>query len=53
MVYVACEVLGGTPYVAAVEEVAEVAWCDRAKLGELVAHPLFGPVQAYLDANLA
>ncbi|MFG1611056.1 NUDIX hydrolase [Actinoplanes sp. NPDC049265] len=30
MVYVACEFVGGTAQVAAPEEIADVAWCERA-----------------------
>lgn len=52
MVYVACEVVDGTPYVADEDELAEVEWCDRGKLVEHVPYPLFGPVQEYVDANL-
>ena len=52
MVYVACEVVGGTACVADEEELAEVAWCDRATLTDLRPLPFFGPVQEHLDANL-
>jgi mutator protein MutT len=52
MLYVACDVLSGTPRVADEEELAEVAWCDRATLTAYVPYPLFGPVQEHLDANL-
>jgi 8-oxo-dGTP diphosphatase len=52
MVYVACEVVDGTPYVADEDELAEVEWCDRAKLAEYVPYPFFGPVEEYFDANL-
>jgi 8-oxo-dGTP diphosphatase len=53
MVYVACEVLSGTARVGDEEELAEVAWSDRATLVERVPHPFYGPVQDYLDATLA
>ena len=52
MLYVACEVVGGTAYVAAEDEIAEVAWCDRATLAAKVRHPFHGPVQEHLDAGL-
>jgi 8-oxo-dGTP diphosphatase len=53
MIYVACRVVGGTPYVADEEELAEVEWCDRAKLSSYVPYPFFGPVQDYFDTRLA
>ena len=52
MLYVACEVVDGTAFVADEEELAEVAWCDRATLATYVPYPFFGPVQEHLDANL-
>jgi 8-oxo-dGTP diphosphatase len=52
MAYVACKVLEGSPYVADEEELAEVEWCDRAKLTDYVPYPFFGPVQSYFDAHL-
>ena len=52
MLYVACDVVEGTARVADEEELAEVAWCDRATLTAYVPYPFFGPVQEHLDANL-
>jgi 8-oxo-dGTP diphosphatase len=52
MLYFACKVLDGKPYVADEEELAEVEWCDRAKLTQYVPYPFFGPVQDYFDARL-
>jgi mutator protein MutT len=52
MLYVACEVVDGTAHVAAEDEIAEVAWCDRATLAANVPYPFHGPVQAHLDARL-
>jgi 8-oxo-dGTP diphosphatase len=52
MLYVACDVAGGTAHVADDEELAEVAWCDRATLTTYVPYPFYEPVQKYLDANL-
>ncbi|MEV6629305.1 NUDIX hydrolase [Actinoplanes sp. NPDC051470] len=52
MYYFACEVVSGTAYVGDAEELAEVAWCDRATLTEYVPYPFYEPVQQHLDANL-
>ena len=52
MLYIACEIIGGTAFVADNDEVAEVAWCDRTTLGAYITYPLFGPVQAYLGDRL-
>lgn len=52
MVYVACRVLDGAPYVADEEELAEVEWCDRAKLTSYVPYPFFEPVEEYFDETL-
>jgi 8-oxo-dGTP diphosphatase len=52
IIYVACQVDGGSVCVAAPAEVAEVAWCDRGDLAKLVPSPLYGPVAAYLDGML-
>ncbi|GIM87946.1 NUDIX hydrolase [Salinispora arenicola] len=53
MIYVACTVLDGTAHVADEDELAEVEWCDRAKLTSYVPYPFFGPVQDYFDTRLA
>ncbi|GAA0720575.1 NUDIX hydrolase [Dactylosporangium roseum] len=53
MAYIACERLSGDAYVGDEEELAEVAWCDRATLTEYVPYPFFGPVQEYLDTVLS
>jgi 8-oxo-dGTP diphosphatase len=52
MVYVACSVVNGTAHVGDEEELAEVAWCDRATLSEYVPYPFYGPVQEYFDTTL-
>ena len=52
MLYVACDVLNGTARAGDAEEIAEVAWCDRAALATYVPYPLHGPVQEYLAATL-
>lgn len=49
----ASRVVDGTAHVADEEELAEVEWCNRRKSAEYVPHPLFGPVQDYLEASLA
>ncbi|MCZ1008999.1 NUDIX hydrolase [Streptomyces lydicus] len=53
MSYTACEVLSGTAYVADTEELAELAWVAHGQIPEYVPYGLFGPVQEYLDADLA
>jgi 8-oxo-dGTP diphosphatase len=52
MIYVVCDVVAGTAHVANADELAEVEWCTRARVAELVPFPLFEPVQEYLDATL-
>jgi 8-oxo-dGTP diphosphatase len=52
MVYIACDVVAGTPHVGDEEELAEVAWSDRATLASNVPSPLYEPVQDYLDVRL-
>jgi len=52
MAYVACDLVSGTARVADEEELAEVAWCDRAAVVEHVPYPFYEPVQDYLDATL-
>lgn len=52
MLYVACEVVGGAASVAATNEIADVAWCDRAMLAAYVPYPIFGPAQEYLDGKI-
>ncbi|GIF78128.1 NUDIX hydrolase [Asanoa siamensis] len=52
MDYIACDRVDGTAFVADEEELAEVAWCDRATVAKHVPYPFYGPVQEYLDATL-
>jgi 8-oxo-dGTP diphosphatase len=52
MVYVACEVVDGPAYVGDEEDLAEVAWCDRATLAAYVPIAVSEPVQDYFDATL-
>lgn len=53
MVYLACRVVRGAPYLADAEELAELAWCRLDQLVDLIPQGLFQPVQDYLDAALA
>lgn len=53
MLYVACEVLDGEAYVADEEELAEVAWVTAGEIAAYVPYPFYGPVQEYLDEQLA
>ncbi|MET7676966.1 NUDIX hydrolase [Streptomyces seoulensis] len=52
MSYTACEVLGGTAYVADTEELAELAWVAHGEIPQYVPYGLFEPVQEHLDAVL-
>ncbi|MFD7320565.1 NUDIX hydrolase [Streptomyces sp. NPDC059875] len=52
MSYTACEVVGGTAYVADAEELAELAWVAHGEIPQYVPYGLFEPVQDYLDAAL-
>lgn len=52
MIYVACDVVTGEATVADEEEIADVAWSDSNQLTDHIPHPLYGPVQDYLDARL-
>lgn len=51
--YTACEVVGGTAYVADAEELAELAWVAHDDIPQYVPYGLFEPVQAHLDAVMA
>lgn len=53
MVYVACRLLAGVAHAASPREVVEVAWVRLGEIPALVPGGLFGPVQAYLDEQLA
>jgi len=52
MVYLACRVVSGAPYLADAEELVELAWCRLDQLADLIPNGLYGPVQDYLDAAL-
>lgn len=53
MIYVACQVVGGTAAVVDDDELAEFAWSDGKRLTEYVPYPFYGPVQEYLDEYLS
>ncbi|WP_328604960.1 MULTISPECIES: NUDIX hydrolase [unclassified Amycolatopsis] len=53
MIYVACQVAGGTASVVDDDELAEFAWSDSATLTDYVPYPFYGPVQEYLNENLS
>jgi 8-oxo-dGTP diphosphatase len=54
-VYVACEVIAGTPQVIDHEELTEWRWCTLEEADELVAiiGGFYGPVHEYLERTLA
>ncbi|GAB1692769.1 NUDIX hydrolase [Krasilnikovia sp. M28-CT-15] len=52
MHYIRCAIEGGTTIAANEEEVAAVAWCNRADLSTYVPYPIFAPVQEFLDNEL-
>lgn len=52
IVYVACKVIDGTARVRNPDEIAEVAWTNRAGLQERIPYPLHVPVQKYLKDRL-
>jgi 8-oxo-dGTP diphosphatase len=53
MIYVACEVTAGEAYVADEDELADVAWCALDEIGAYVPYGFYGPVQEYLEAQIA
>lgn len=50
--YTACELAGGTAYVADVDEIAEVAWVALSEIPRYIPYGLFEPVQRHLDVVL-
>ncbi|WP_232234529.1 hypothetical protein [Actinoplanes sp. N902-109] len=40
IVHVACKFVGGAAHVAAPEEIADVAWCERAAVATYIPYPL-------------
>lgn len=53
MIYVACQVIGGTATVIDDDELAELAWSDGVQLADYVPYPFYGPVQDYLNEVLS
>ena len=53
MVYVACDVVSGTPHVEDADELDAVAWCGLDQLRTNVPAGLYQPVDDYLTASLA
>jgi len=53
MSYTACEVVSGEAHVADTEELDAIAWVSLDEIPEKVPYGLFGPVQEYLDEELA
>ncbi|MFE9337732.1 NUDIX hydrolase [Streptomyces sp. NPDC007063] len=53
MSYTACSVVEGEAHVADDDELDAVAWVTLAEIPEYVPYGLFGPVQEYLDGELA
>ncbi|MCP3822609.1 NUDIX hydrolase [Streptomyces sp. A3M-1-3] len=52
MCYTACEIVGGSAYVADADELAELAWVTLAEMPQYVPYGLFEPVQQHLDSVL-
>ncbi|MEQ7125346.1 NUDIX domain-containing protein [Actinopolymorpha sp. B11F2] len=52
MVYVACEIIRGTPGIIAEDELAGLVWAEHAQLTEYVPHGFMATVQNHLDAVL-
>ena len=54
MTYVLCRKVGaGDAYVADPDELAEVAWCTRSEVDQLVPGGVWEPVQLHLNRTLA
>lgn len=51
MIYVVCDVVGGTARITD-EELVELVWSDRETLKNFVPQKLYPPVQDHLDAVL-
>lgn len=52
MMYVVCSPIAGEAHVADADELAEVEWCSRRRVAELVPFPFMPAVREYLDAHL-
>jgi 8-oxo-dGTP diphosphatase len=54
MTYVLCRKVGvGDAYVADPDELAEVAWCTKSEVDQLVPDGVWEPVQRHLNETLA
>lgn len=53
MSYTACSVIGGEAHVADADELDAVAWVALEEIPEYVPYGLYGPVQEYLEGELA
>lgn len=51
VVYVACNLAGGTARVVSAREVAEVRWVSQQEADDLTGGTIFEPVRASLSAN--
>jgi len=52
MIYVVCEPIAGRAFVADTDELADLEWCSRERVAELVPFPFFPPVAEFLDSHL-
>ncbi|MEV0622288.1 NUDIX domain-containing protein [Nonomuraea sp. NPDC050404] len=52
LAYIACQMVAGTAHAASADEIADVEWCNRTRVAELVTSPLYRPVQDYLNKHL-
>lgn len=52
VVYIACELVGGTAHAASPREVAEVRWARLSELPGLIPGGIYAPVQAFLEGVL-
>jgi 8-oxo-dGTP pyrophosphatase MutT (NUDIX family) len=53
VVYVACRLVSGAAHAASPREVAEVRWVRPGEIPELIPGGVYGPVQAWLNEQLA
>ena len=53
MVYVACNVTEGRAHVTDPDELVDLVWVQRNALREYVPHPLYPPVQEFLDTAIS
>lgn len=53
MVYVACDLLAGEPFIGDADELDAVEFAPLADIRDYVPYPFYEPVQEHLDAVLA